>query len=95
MKTSTVPFPRCLQNVADIQELTSIVSFRRRRWSQWNFSENRNTQGSQSKDMLKDYEEILFLPTLALPFWEVKLTTLLENGYNCTKKETGVELTVL
>ena len=34
------------------QELTSTVSFRRRRWSQRNFSENRNIQGNQSKDVL-------------------------------------------
>ena len=34
------------------QELMSIVSFRRRRWSQSNFSENRNIQGNQSKDIL-------------------------------------------
>ena len=33
------------------QELTSIVSFRRR-WSPRNFSENRNIQGNLSKDVL-------------------------------------------
>ena len=46
-------FPRCLQNMTDIvQELTSNVSFRKRRWSQRNFSENRKIQGNQSKDIL-------------------------------------------
>ena len=50
-ETSTAPFPRCLQNVVDISR-TSNVLFRRRRWSQRNFSENRNTRGNQSKDML-------------------------------------------
>ena len=36
------------------QELTSIVSFRRRHWNQSNFSENRNIQGNQSKDTLNE-----------------------------------------
>ena len=33
------------------QELTSIFSFRKRRWKQLKFSENRNKQGNQSKYM--------------------------------------------
>ena len=54
------------------QELTYIVSFRRRRWSQRNFSENRNIQGNQSKDMLNEGRGlgrniyIFCIPTLAL-----------------------------
>ena len=35
---------------AAFPELISVVSFRRRHWSQRNFSENRNMQGNQSKD---------------------------------------------
>ena len=59
-------------DVADIQELTSIVSFRRRRWSQRNSSENRNVHGNQSKDILSKIRLITkkyfsCLPTLALP----------------------------
>ena len=50
-ETSTAPFPHCLQNVTDISR-TSIASFRRRRWSQQNFTKNRNIQGNQSKDVL-------------------------------------------
>ena len=53
------------------QELTSIVSFRRRRWSQRNFSENRNIQCNQSKDVLSKIRglgrNIFLAPTLALP----------------------------
>ena len=50
------------------QELTSIVSFRRRRWSQPNFSENRKIHSNQSKDMLSKIAKKLFscLPTLVL-----------------------------
>ena len=43
----------------------SIVSFRRKRWSLRNFSENRKIRGNQSKDKLtriRGYEEIFFLP---------------------------------
>ena len=38
------------------QELTSIVSVRRRRWSQRNFSENRNILGNQKICLIK-YED--------------------------------------
>ena len=46
------------------EELTSIVSFRRRHW---NFGKNRNMKGNQSKYILnlvkyEDYGEIFFLP---------------------------------
>ena len=35
------------------QQLSSIFSFRKTRWRQWNFSENRNQQCNQSKYMLR------------------------------------------
>ena len=50
-ETSTAHFHAVFKTWPTFQELTSIVSFRRR-WSQRNFSENRNIQGNQSKDVL-------------------------------------------
>ena len=52
------------------QELTSIVSFRRRRWSQRNFSENRNIPGNQSKDMLNSKIRIIIF--LASRCWRCR-----------------------
>ena len=47
-ETSTATFPRCLQTAwPTLQELTSILSFKRRRWRR-NFSQNRNIQGKQN-----------------------------------------------
>ena len=59
----------CLQNVADISR-TFTVSLRRR-WSQWNFSENRNIRGNKSEDMLSKIHgwrkpRLLEVPTFAL-----------------------------
>ena len=52
MRLQLLHFHTVFKTWPTFQELTSIVSFRRRRWSQRNFSENRNIQGNQSKDML-------------------------------------------
>ena len=51
-ETSTAPFSHSsvFKTWPTFQELTSIVSFSKRRWSQRNFSENRNMQGNLSKD---------------------------------------------
>ena len=61
-ETSTAPFPRCLQTVANISRTNVHLSFRRRRWSQQNFSEN--IQGNQSKDMLTTLFSFQFLPQM-------------------------------
>ena len=61
LKTSKAPFPHCLQNVANISRTNVHVSFRNRRWSQSNFSENRNIQGNQRKDMLNKIRGLFFL----------------------------------
>ena len=80
MRLQLLHFHAVFKTWPTFQELTSIVSFRKRRWSQRNFSENRNKQGNQSKDMLimkdKDYEEIFFLhPGFGVAvrprFWEI------------------------
>ena len=52
MRLQLLHFHAVFKTWPTFQELTSIVSFRRRRWSQRNFSENRNIQGNQSKDVL-------------------------------------------
>ena len=66
MRLQLLHFHALFKTWLTFQELTSIVSLRRRCWSQENISENRNIQGNQSKDMLiikdKDYKEIFFLP---------------------------------
>ena len=52
MRLQLLHFHAVFKTWSTFQELTPIVSFRRRRWSQRNFSENRTIQGNQSKDML-------------------------------------------
>ena len=52
MRLQLLHFHAVFKTWPTFQELTSIVSFRRRRWSQSNFSENRNIQCNQSKDIL-------------------------------------------
>ena len=52
MRLQLLHFHAVFKTWPTFQELTPIVSFRRRRWSQRNFSENRNIHGNQSKDML-------------------------------------------
>ena len=59
----------CLQNVADISRTFTVSS--RRRWSQWNFSENRNIRGNKSEDMLSKIHgwrkpRLLEVPAFAL-----------------------------
>ena len=51
-KTSTAPFPHCLQNVADISRTNVHRFVQEEMLDLWNFSENRNVQGNQSKDIL-------------------------------------------
>ena len=50
MRLQLLHFHAVFKMWATFPELISVVSFRRRHWSQWNFSENRNMQGNQSKD---------------------------------------------
>ena len=52
MRLQLLHFHSVFKTWPTFQELTSIVSFRRRRWSQGNFGKNRNIQGKQSKDIL-------------------------------------------
>ena len=52
MRLQLLHFHAVFKTWPTFQELTSIVSFRRRRWSQSNFSENRNIQCDQSEDIL-------------------------------------------
>ena len=54
---------------ADISRTFTVSS--RRRWSQWNFSENRNIRGNKSEDMLSKIHgwrkpRLLEVPTFAL-----------------------------
>ena len=50
MRLQLLHFPAVFKTWPTFQELTSIVSFRRRRWSsERNLSENRNIQGNQLK----------------------------------------------
>ena len=62
MKLQLLHFHAVFKTWPIFQELKSIVSFRRR-WSQRNFSENRNIQANQSKD-LQYFSRLL---TLASP----------------------------
>ena len=59
MRLQLLHFHAVFKTWPTFQELTSIVSFRRRRWSQRNFSENRNIHGNQSKDVLKERRRLL------------------------------------
>ena len=59
-ETSTDPFPRCLQNVADISG-TNIHRFvQEETLGSTNFSENRNIPGNQMKDMLNKIRRTTF-----------------------------------
>ena len=58
MRLQLIHFHAVFKMRSTFQELTSIVSSRRRRWSERNFSENRNIQGNQSKDMLSKIQAL-------------------------------------
>ena len=49
MRLQLLHFHAVFKMLLTFQELTSIISFRRRRWSQRNFSENWNIQDNQIK----------------------------------------------
>ena len=53
MRLQLLHFHTVFKTWSTCQELTSVVAFRRRRWSQQNFSKNRNIHGKQSKYMLR------------------------------------------
>ena len=80
-ETSTAPFPCCLQNVADISRITSIVSFRRRGWSQQNFSEREAYRITKVKMCLvkyEDYKRNIFLASDVGVAVLVRLSSLLQ-----------------
>ena len=52
-ETSLLYFHVVCKTWSIFQQLSSIFSFRKRRWRQLNFSENRNKQCNQSKYMLR------------------------------------------
>ena len=65
MRLQLLHFQAVFKTWPTFQELTSTFSFRRRRWSQRNFSERETYRVTKVKICLvkyEDYEEMFFLP---------------------------------
>ena len=90
MRLQLLHFHAVFKTCPTFQELTSIVSFRRRLWSQRNFSGNRNRATKVKMCLVKyeDYEEVFFLPpdvgvAVLICLTEVPITICLLTWMKC------------